>query len=188
MFSLINGLPAHALLVHGVVVLVPLAALLIVVAALWPAARRRLGLATPVLAVVALLSVPPAKEAGEWLERHVPSSPLVEEHAGRGDAVLPWVLGLAVVACATWVVGVAADRRRHDAGVEEPGPIVRVQALVARAVPGWAAGTAALAVAAVVAVAVSAGAVAAVYQAGDSGARAVWQGEVSTTSHGGDGD
>lgn len=188
MFSLINGLPAHALLVHAVVVLVPLAAVLIVVAAIWPAARRRLGLATPALAVLALLSVPPAKEAGEWLERHVPSSPLVEQHAGRGDAVLPWVLGLAVVACALWVVGAAADRRRHDVAAAEQGLVGRGRAALVRAVPGWAAGTAALAVAAVVAVAVSAGAVAVVYQAGDSGARAVWQDKVSTASHGADDD
>jgi hypothetical protein len=187
MFSLVNGLPAHVLLVHAVVVLVPLAALLLVVAALWPAARRRLGLATPVLAVVALLSVPPAKEAGEWLERHVPNDPLVQHHVQYGDAVLPWVLGLAVVACGLWAMGVASDRRDRPAA-DATGLVERGHGVVARAVPAWAAGTAALVVAAVLAVGLGVGSFVAVYRAGDSGARAAWHGQVSSAPHGGDGD
>ena len=39
--STVNGLPAHVLLVHAVVVLVPLTSLLLVLVAVWPAARRR---------------------------------------------------------------------------------------------------------------------------------------------------
>ena len=42
-----NGLPIHILLVHAVVVLVPLAALLTMLSAVWPAARRRIGIITP---------------------------------------------------------------------------------------------------------------------------------------------
>ena len=38
--TVINGLPAHALLLHLVVVLVPLTALLEILCGLWPAARR----------------------------------------------------------------------------------------------------------------------------------------------------
>jgi hypothetical protein len=41
--STLNGLPAHILLNHFVVVLAPLTAILAVVCALWPAARRRLN-------------------------------------------------------------------------------------------------------------------------------------------------
>ncbi len=37
----VGGLPAHILLVHAVVVLVPLSALLIVLVTTWPAARAR---------------------------------------------------------------------------------------------------------------------------------------------------
>ncbi len=37
------GLPAHPLLVHAAVVLVPLAAIGVVLIAFWPAARARLG-------------------------------------------------------------------------------------------------------------------------------------------------
>jgi hypothetical protein len=50
----VGGLPAHILLVHAVVVLVPLSALLIVLVTVWPAARARLALATAIVAVVAL--------------------------------------------------------------------------------------------------------------------------------------
>ena len=39
----VNGLPAHILLVHALVVLLPLAALLLVLTAAWPAARGRLA-------------------------------------------------------------------------------------------------------------------------------------------------
>jgi hypothetical protein len=38
----IGGLPAHILLVHAVVGLVPVTALLVVLVAVWPAARRLL--------------------------------------------------------------------------------------------------------------------------------------------------
>ena len=38
----ISGLPAHALLVHAMVVVAPLTALLGILCALWPAARRHL--------------------------------------------------------------------------------------------------------------------------------------------------
>jgi len=54
----INGLPAHVLLVHAVVIVIPLAALLTVLSALWPAARRRLGIVTPIVALIALILVP----------------------------------------------------------------------------------------------------------------------------------
>ncbi len=100
----INGLPAHALLVDVVVVLVPLAALLVVLSALWPAARRRLGVLTPVIALVALVSVPLTTHAGEWLEHRVPPDELVRRHAELGDGLLPWAGGLFVLAAVAWLV------------------------------------------------------------------------------------
>ena len=58
-----QGLPLHVLLVHGVIVLIPLAALLTVLSAVWPAARRRLGIITPLVALAALIAVPVADSA-----------------------------------------------------------------------------------------------------------------------------
>ena len=71
----INGLPAHVLLIHFVVIVVPLAALCALLAVAWPAARRRLGIVTPLIALAALVSVPLTTEAGEWLEERVAETP-----------------------------------------------------------------------------------------------------------------
>ena len=61
----VAGLPAHILLVHAVVVLVPLSALLIVLVTVWPAARAWLTPATAVVAIATVVSVPLATDAGE---------------------------------------------------------------------------------------------------------------------------
>ena len=60
-----NGLPLHILIVHAVVVGIPLAALLTVLSAVWPAARRRLGIVTPIVALFALVGhrSPPSRPA-----------------------------------------------------------------------------------------------------------------------------
>src|SRR6202000_344842 len=89
----INDLPAHVLLVHIVVVFVPLAAILLVCSAVWPAARRRPGLITPVVSLRALVSVPLPTRAGSWLIRRVQPDPLVRAHAQLGDEMLPWAGG-----------------------------------------------------------------------------------------------
>ena len=87
-----NGLPAHVLLVHLVVVGVPVAALLTVLSAVWPAANRRLGVITPVVAMLALVCVPITTSAGEWLQArvfHGYTDPNITRHAELGDELLP---------------------------------------------------------------------------------------------------
>lgn len=166
--STINGLPAHILLVHAVVVLIPLSALLVVLVAVWPAARARLVWPTAVLAVLALVAVPLTTEAGEWLEHRVARTPLVRAHTELGDYMLPWAIGLALVA-----LGLLARQVLEVRG--------------ARAVPGDPRGlgrrsrgdVAVTVVVAVIAVIVAAGSVLTVYRVGDSGARAAWTGQFS---------
>jgi hypothetical protein len=179
----IDGLPAHVLIVHFVVVAVPLSALLLVASAVWPAARRRLGLATPVVALVTLLSVPVATNAGEWLQRRVPNDPLVRAHVRLGDSLLPWVIGLVVVAAAVW----ALDRVPARAGVErEPVPVGA--AGPGRGAPQTSAliGPAVRIVLAVLAVLVATGSIVQVYRIGESGARASWHSAVQQNPTGGD--
>jgi len=95
----IAGLPAHILLIHGVVVLAPLAGLAAVVFALVRPSRRYL--AWP-LGILALLLVPLSvltAEAGEQLEKARPVSKLIQEHAEQGGFLrYVTVLFLVVVA------------------------------------------------------------------------------------------
>jgi hypothetical protein len=180
--STLNGLPAHALLVHAVVVLVPLTAVLLVLSALWPAARRRLALLTTVLAVFALASVKLAEEAGEWLENHVERTDLLSEHTSVGDTLLPWVGGLFLVAVAVAGRDLLTARRRASGPDHLPGPgtaaatELRPRAAAGR---GGVGGVAVIVILAVLALVIGAGAVAVTYRVGESGARAAWTGHFS---------
>ena len=83
-----NGLPIHILLIHFVVIVVPLAGLCTVLAAAWPAARRRLGIVTPLIALAALIAVPITTEAGEVLEEQVAENAFSELHAQLGLSLI----------------------------------------------------------------------------------------------------
>ncbi|MCF4139720.1 hypothetical protein L1856_27395 [Streptomyces sp. Tue 6430] len=104
METTINGVPAHPLWVHVVVVLVPLSALALVVCAAWPAVMRRAGIGLPLLALAALVSVPLATDAGEWLAEQVPETAAVERHTEMGDGLLPWSVAILVLAVVLWLV------------------------------------------------------------------------------------
>ncbi len=153
MINEVNGLPAHILLVHAVVVLVPLAALLTVLAAVWPAARRRLGVITPLTALAALVVVPIAASAGEWLQVRLPRSPLINEHVSLGLTMIWFAIGLFVAALLAWGVPTLVVRRTRQA----PAPWVGV-------------------VVAVVAVVLAGAATVQVFRVGEAGSRAVWTG------------
>ncbi|MEU7143944.1 DUF2231 domain-containing protein [Nocardia sp. NPDC046473] len=156
----VNDLPAHVLFVHCVVVLVPLAAVLLILAVCWPAARIRLGLITPLIAFVALVLVPLTTNSGEWLERHIPRDPLVRQHTQLGDQLLIWSAAVFLLSVAWWVMhserATGWLRRRFH----RP-PTVTVHRAVAIFV-------------AALAVVVAVGSVVQVYRIGDSGSRAVW--------------
>ena len=154
------GLPTHAIVVHATVVLLPLASLVVLLHAFWPAARRRLGIVTPVLAGVALVLVPLSTESGESLEHAVGRSGLIRRHAELADGMLPWALALFVVAAALWLLG---RRGRSGSG------------------PRWMS-----AVAAIFAVVVAAGALQQVVRVGHAGAEATWN-DVVQTADAGDG-
>ena len=82
---LLFGLPTHILVVHAVVVLVPLAALGVVVIAVWPRARRRFGWLVLGVTAVAAVSIPIATSAGEALEHALPRSAARQVHPGRAE-------------------------------------------------------------------------------------------------------
>ncbi|KXO91693.1 hypothetical protein AXK56_00750 [Tsukamurella pulmonis] len=105
MLTEIAGIPSHPLLVHGAVVLVPLAALALALAAWWPAARARLGVGLPVLALVATGACLLAKLSGEQLEQRPSMEGIRTEiaaHATQGNATFYWSLGLLLFAVLVW--------------------------------------------------------------------------------------
>lgn len=99
------GLPAHALLVHAIVVLAPLTAALEILSAFWPAARRRLVWLVVALAGATLILTPLTTEAGEWLkDQQTNVSPILAEHAERGDWMIYFSAALFVVSLALAVL------------------------------------------------------------------------------------
>lgn len=201
--TVINGLPAHVLLVHIVVVFVPLAAILTIVSALWPAARRRLGILTPITALIALASIPPTTHAGEWLIQRVGMDPELQRHADLADTLLPIVSVLFLFAAALWVLFTKphwfARGTQAAATTESPRDPAPVQAEPAEGNAATATMTATAErvsesaaplpswlpvvriVVAVLAIVVAVGAVVDVVLIGDAGAKSVWSGTISAT-------
>ena len=98
MFDLINGLPVHPLVVHGVVVLLPLAILGTIAIATRRRWRRRYGGIVLAVAAVATALIPVATSSGEALEKHVGDP---GRHAALGDQLIwfavPMLLLIAVL-------------------------------------------------------------------------------------------
>ena len=163
----IAGLPLHVLLVHAIVVLVPLLALLLVVIAAWPAARRVLWLPALIGAAVLLPLGLATIEAGKWLEVRVPPAPLIQEHTAIGESIVPWLVSLLVLAAvvAAWAVVELLSAR--NVGRDEPAPPGR----------GIRIGVgAALTLAALV---IAIGSTWTLVQIAEAGSRAVWEGSFS---------
>ncbi|MBY8876229.1 DUF2231 domain-containing protein [Actinacidiphila acidipaludis] len=165
----IDGLPAHVLFVHFILVMVPLTALAAVVCAVQPRFARRIGLVLPIMGLVTLGMVPVTTHAGEWLESRVGNDPLIHKHTELGDGLLPWAFGLFVATLAVWWLG---RRFGHSAqaGPDEQATAEGTSPVAARrAAPGIV-----RAVVLALAVVVSVGAVVDVYRIGESGAKAAW--------------
>jgi hypothetical protein len=146
----ILGLPAHALLVHAVVVLAPLTAMLAILCAVWPAARRRLVWLNLAFAVSVVVLTPLTTSAGEWLYNQSPAhSAILETHGERGEWMIYFAIGLLVVAV------VQAVQHWRESRSSEPKRALAV-------------------IAAVLAVVVGASSIVGVMLIGDSGAHAVW--------------
>jgi hypothetical protein len=107
------GLPAHPLVVHAAVVLLPLAAVATLVCAAIPRARRVYAPVALGLALMATLAVGLAQGSGEELEDQVDETELVEEHTEQGERVLPWAIAVTVAAAAVTAIPLLSRRRRR---------------------------------------------------------------------------
>jgi hypothetical protein len=161
--STINGLPAHVLIVHLVVVFVPLSAIFLV-ASLHPRGIRRLGSALPITAAIALLSVFAAMNAGGWLQNHVDNTALVRRHTQLGGQLWPFSAAVLLFSLIVWW----RARTQQDQGARTTGRDSGAVAI-----------TAAIAVLSIAASVLS---LVWVYRIGDSGARAAWHDRFSTTT------
>jgi hypothetical protein len=92
--SQFDGLPAHILLNHFVVVLGPLTAILAILCAVWPAARRRLIWLVLPLAVATLVATPLTANSGAWLADRVGASPTLQLHEQLGSTLTYMVAAL----------------------------------------------------------------------------------------------
>jgi uncharacterized membrane protein len=153
--TVVNGLPAHVLMVHFVVVLVPLTALLEIACALWPAARRgQIVWLTLILAIVTMVLTPITINAGEWLydlRRH--PEPILQQHADRGEWMTYFAIALLVVAVALAVLHLA-ERRSEK-------PRLPTNIIIA-----------------IVTLAVGISSIIQIYRVGDAGAQSVWGDEI----------
>ncbi len=153
----IFGLPAHALIVHGAVVLAPLAAISTAVFALFPAWRYLTRWPTALLALAATGAVWGARLTGNDLQeaRAIPQA-LIQTHESRGKVlalvmIAFLVLTLVGVRLLGGPTGLASGR----------GEVARAEAWVETVIP-------------LVLVAVSIATLVGVVLTGDAGARATW--------------
>ncbi len=145
----INGLPAHVLFVHFIVVLAPLTAILAIGCAVWPLLRRHLVWLVVALALLTAVLTPLTTDAGEWLEEQRGRSALLHAHTELGDTMLYFAIALVIAA------GLIAFLHVRDRRGASPGRVTRwlITAFV---------------------VLVSVATIVQVYRIGDSGAKATW--------------
>ena len=158
--SKLFGLPAHPLLVHLPVVLIPVAALGAVLIVVRPAWRIRFGALVAIAAGIGLAGIQLAIGSGEELEERVRESTALERHEELAGITRLSVLVFFLAVTAF----VLFDRRRRQraivAGPGTPAATPRSPVLVTLAA---------------VTVAASVLATAAVVQAGHTGATATWE-------------
>ncbi|WP_188188162.1 DUF2231 domain-containing protein [Nonomuraea sp. SYSU D8015] len=158
MFDQILGLPAHPLIVHFAVVLTPVLVAVAAVYALVPRWRPYVAWAVVLLSLAAPAAVYAAKESGESLKaaRFATADgelgARISAHEGFANPLLLSVLGLAAVSLLlVYVSRPARDSVGRDRFGRVTTLILSGMTLVLAAVAGYY-----------------------VFQAGDSGARAVW--------------
>lgn len=159
----IGGIPLHPLVVHAVVVLLPLAAVGVLLIAVVPAWRKNYATLVLVITAIATAAVPVATSTGEDLQETVSENPLVHKHAQLGDTALWFALPLLACAVALWWV---ARKERADQAVSR----------------GF------VTVVAVVSVVVALATTVQVVRIGHSGAKSVWQGTPVSSAGGESGE
>ncbi|MDO5617221.1 cytochrome b5-like heme/steroid binding domain-containing protein [Kocuria sp.] len=161
-FSSVGDLPLHPLVVHIAVVLLPLSALMLLLAAFVPAVRRRfLGLGV-IGAIIGVAATYISKESGEALAQTVGEP---QSHAQWGDRLMVVSVIFLVLAVVWWTVARRSTARAATAdssASRSGGGLAAILGFI----------TAALSVAVIVLAVLT----------GHSGAQAVWGGTVGAAT------
>ena len=168
MFDRVLGLPAHPLIVHAAVVLVPLLALGGIAYAVLPMLRRHFRWTVALLAIAAPAAITAAKLSGDEFRKNKNMTPqfqsTIDVHEGFGETAMWFTLGLgAAVLVLVFLVRPAA-RRTESRGPDDTLVSSAKQGLIVQVVLG------------VVTVALAGITLYYVFRTGDSGAHMVWDG------------
>lgn len=165
------GLPAHPLIVHAPVVLLPLALIGVILMIVRPGWRSWLLIPTTLIGGIGAVGAIAASQTGEWLQQRVPATQLVSNHQQLGEMAR----NLSILFAGMLVLW-AARQLVLDRGWLANSPLPRLFE------PAWVG-------AAIIALTLVLGALttAWVVQAGHSGAKAAWKGKLQPPRPGGDG-
>jgi hypothetical protein len=127
MFDTFRGLPVHALVVHGVVVLVPLAAIGLIAIAVRPAWRRAYAPLVVALATIGLVLVPVATQSGQKLKERVNAGGVVAQQIADHEKMAKLVLWPTL---AMWLVAVVLLVMVRRSRTGRPMTVLAVVAVV----------------------------------------------------------
>jgi hypothetical protein len=131
MLITVAGVPAHPLLVHAVVVLIPLAAIGAVLPAVRPSWNRPYGILVAALALAGAVAATLARLAGDQLEAAIDVTaefaPVIAQHASYGLFTMISAWPFAVLALGAAVLA----RRPSTSAVRAVGALSAIAGLVA---------------------------------------------------------
>ena len=134
-----RGLPLHILVIHATVVLLPLTAIGLVLAAFSSAIRTRLGIVLPLAGVLTVPLVWFTTETGQAYKDTLDGRGLVNqtlnEHANAAEQMLPWAIGLAIMTIAVYAL-VLLGRRLAPRFVGGPLVLLKNGDIVRLDLPG----------------------------------------------------
>jgi len=135
MFDTILGLPVHALVMHVVVVLVPLAAAGVVAIAAVPRWRERYGVLVLAIATAGLAAVPVATRSGGKLEDRLGASGVVarqiNHHQEWGQRVIWPTLAMWLLAVALVLMARRGQQGRQDTAAKVVAVLAALAAVAA---------------------------------------------------------
>lgn len=106
--STFQGLPLHALIVHGTVVGLPLTAVALLLSAFSDRVRTRFGIVLPLAGIVCLVLVALTMGSGDQIKARVYNPQLgskILRHQHAAGQLVPWAIALTVMCIAVHVLG-----------------------------------------------------------------------------------